>query len=243
MKVLRRAGKHRCVFAGPSLSGHALPSDIHVFPPATRGAVTAAVRAGFTDIGFIDGAVEEAERLPLRELRTALHTPGITVLGGASLGAVRAAQLDSMGMRGIGRVFRLFRRGRLTDSDEVYVLHAPGALRYRNLTLPLVNIRYTLRTLRKSGHITNAEEQTLLRIVRDVPWFDRDRHSITAAAYRTCGSARSARVMQAFDRMYRDIKQEDALAVVAHLMSREAADRAGTQFGCPRPRLLNARRA
>jgi hypothetical protein len=205
------------VFAGPSLSGHSLPADIEAFPPATRGALTAALRSGYTNIGFIDGAVEESERLPLRELREALATPGMTLLGGASMGAVRAAQLASEGMRGAGRVFRLFSRGSLTDSDEVYVLHAPAGLRYRCLTLPLVNIRYTLRAIRLAGRITRPEEQALITCMRDVPWFDRDRHSLSAAVYAACGSSRSARIMQAFDLMYRDIKREDALSLVSRL--------------------------
>ena len=134
--------RQACIFAGPSLSGHTLPPHIHRLPPATRGALRAAVRSGYTRIGFVDGALEENERLPLREICEALATPGVMLLGGASMGAVCAVQLESEGMRGVGRVFRLLRRGSLIDSDEVYVLHAPAGLHYRCLTIPLVNIRY-----------------------------------------------------------------------------------------------------
>jgi hypothetical protein len=127
------------------------------------------VRSGYTRIGVIDGAVEESERLPLRELREALATPGVTVLGGASMGAVRAVQLESAGMQGVGRVFRLFRRGVLTDADEVYVLHAPATLHYRSLTLPLVNIRHTLRAMRLARRLSAAEERAIVSYMRDVP--------------------------------------------------------------------------
>jgi hypothetical protein len=133
------------------------------------------------------------------------------------MGAVRAAQLESEGMHGLGRVFRLFRRGSLADSDEVYLLHAPAALHYRCLTMPLVNIRYTLRTMRLAGGLSRAEEQALVAYMRDVPWFDRDRHSLAAAIYATCGSSRCARTLQAFDSMYRDVKREDALSLVSRL--------------------------
>jgi hypothetical protein len=179
--------------------------------------LSAAVRSGYTRIGFADGAIEESERLPLRELREALATPGVVVVGGASMGAVRAAQLDSEGMHGVGRVFRLFRRGSLTDSDEVYVLHAPAALHYRCLTLPLVNIRYTLRAMRLAHRLTSAEERALVGYIRDVPWFDRDRHMLSAAVYETCGRSRAAQIMQAFDLCYRDVKREDALSLVSRL--------------------------
>jgi TfuA protein len=218
-KSLNKRIKRACVFAGPSLVGHTLPSNIERLPPATRGALNDAIRSGYTHIGFIDGAVEERERLPLRELRKALATPEVMVLGGASMGAVRAVQLESDGMRGHGRVFRLFRRGSLTDSDEVYVLHAPATLHYRCLTIPLVNIRYTVRAMRLAGHLSREEEHALIKYMRDVPWFDRDRHSLSAATFAMCGSSRSARVMQAFDLLYRDIKREDALSLVARLHS------------------------
>ena len=157
-RTVKKAIGHACVFAGPSLAGQTLPPNIQTLPPATRGALTAAIRSGYTRIALIDGAVEGNEGLPLRELREALATPGVTVLGGASMGAIRAVQLACDGMRGHGRVFRLFRRGSLTDRDEVYVLHAPGTLHYRCLTIPLVNIRYTFRALRLADRLSRGEE-------------------------------------------------------------------------------------
>ena len=202
-----------CVFGGPSLSGHAHPDGVDIYPPLVRGGLAAAVSAGYGVIGFIDGAVEQPDRVPRSELRAALAHPGVLLLGGASMGAVRAAQLERAGMRGVGRVFRLLRRGSLSDSDEVFVLHAPESLRYRPLTIALVNIRFTMRGLCRAGHITAAEEQALVAYMRDVPWFDRDRHALSAAVYRTCGGSRSARVLQSFDRLYRDVKHEDAVAV------------------------------
>ena len=217
-----RSLKSRCIFAGPSLAGKALPDDLESFPPATRGAVLAAVRSGYSRIGLVDGAVEKDERVPLPELREALAVPGVTVLGAASMGAMWAAQLESEGMRGVGRVFRLFRNGSVTDSNEVYVLHAPAALRYRCLTLPLVNIRYTLRALRLAGHVMRAEEHALTAYMRDVPWLDRDRHSVAAAVYAACGSSRCTRIMQSFDLAYRDIKYEDAMSLVSQLRSQHA---------------------
>jgi hypothetical protein len=216
--------RQTCVFAGPSLSGRTLPRHIHRLPPAARGALRSAVRSGYTRIGFVDGALEENERLPLREIREALVTPGVTLVGGASMGAIRAVQLESEGMRGVGRVFRLLRRRSLVDSDEVYVLHAPAGLHYRCLTIPLVNIRYTLRAMRLAGHISPADEQQLVMRMGSVPWFDRDRHSLCGAAYATCGSVRSDRIMQAFDVMYRDIKQADALSVVATLIDQDMSN-------------------
>ena len=220
-----------CVFCGPSMSGHERPRDVDLYPPATRGSLLEAISAGYTVLGFIDGALESPDVVPLAELRQALATPGLRLIGGASMGAVRAVQLEAAGMQGAGRIFRLFRRGYLSDSDEVYVLHAPGALRYRPLTLPLVNIRYTLRRMRRRGYITAIDEDALVAYMRDVPWFDRDRQSLSAAVYTTCGSSRRTQVVHWFDRMYWDAKHDDAMSVISavhkHVSAVQRSDVAG----------------
>jgi len=232
-----------CIFAGPSLSRLERPEGIDLFPPATRGSIREAVGAGYRVIGFIDGAVDPKERVSLAELRDALARRAVRLIGGASMGAIRAVQLDTLGMLGIGRVFRLFRRGSLSDADEVLVLHAPAALRFRPLTLPLVNIRYTLQRMRTAEHITPADEAGVIAHLSDVPWFDRDRQSLSAAVYRTCGSARSARVVQWFDRLYRDVKQEDAIGVVSAVRRHMHSSQRSRAIGAVGDRPFAVRRA
>jgi hypothetical protein len=183
----------------------------------------AAVESGYSRIGLVDGAIDEHERLPAAELKEALAVPGVTIMGAASTGAVRATELERQGMRGVGRVFRLFRRGYLRDTDEVYVLHAPAALHYRCLTMPLVNIRCTLRAMRIARFLSRAEEDSAIGYMREVPWFDRDRHALAAMIHAACGSARCARAMQAFESMYRDVKREDAMSLLAALRQCRAA--------------------
>jgi hypothetical protein len=208
-----------CAFAGPSLCGLDVPVGVRLFPPATRGALADAVRDGYTRLGFIDGAVDGGQQVPLREIRDVLGRPDVQVYGAASFGAIRAVQLAGCGMRGIGRVYRLFRRGSLADSDEVFALHAPAGLRYRCLTLPLVNIRYTLRAMRRRGHVTRADEHSIVQYLHDVPWFDRDRRSVCAAVYAVCGSGRSKRIMHAFDSLFHDVKRADAAALLSVLVN------------------------
>jgi hypothetical protein len=230
-RCLTARALHTCVFAGPSTAGHT-PDGFQLRPPATRGALIDAVRCGYTRLAFIDGAIEHSEQVPLRELREVLAIPGVQVFGAASMGAVRAVQLAHCGMHGAGRVYRLFRRGILNDSDEVFLLHAPAALRYRPLTLPLVNIRYTLRSLRRDGQLSDVEERAIAAYMREVPWFDRDKCSVIAAVFAVCGSTRRARVMKAFESRYRDVKREDALSLLASLKAGTEADVGVARIGC-----------
>ncbi len=71
--------------------------------------------------------------------------------------------------------------------------------------------------MRRAGHIDRADEQAIVAYMRQVPWFDRDRHSLSAAIYETCAQLRPAGLMQAFESTYRDVKREDALLVVSAL--------------------------
>jgi hypothetical protein len=209
--------KRACVFVGPSLADRAELPGVDLLPPATRGTVAAALQAGYTRIGIVDGAIEGASRLTLRELRSALRLPDVELVGGASVGAIRAAQLQAAGMRGIGRVFRLLRRRSITEVEDIYVVHASAALQYRRLSLPLINIHYTLRAMRRRGHLSAVEEHGIARYMRAVPWFDRSRHYLAAAVHETCARSNHGRIMQTFERSYRDIRREDALAVASAL--------------------------
>ena len=228
-RCLTHRAPRTCVFAGPSTAGHAI-DGFQLRPPATRGTLIDAVRSGFTRLALIDGAIDHADQVPLRELRQVLAMPGVQVFGAASMGAVRAVQLADCGMRGTGRVFRLFPRGILTDRDEVFLLHAPAALRYRALTLPLVNIRYTLRSMRRHGELSAAEERSLAAYMREVPWFDRDNRSVIAAVFTVCGSTRRSRVMKAFESAYRDVKREDALSLLSMLKGKMEPDRGAARI-------------
>ena len=69
---------------------------------------------------------------------------GCTVLGAASMGAIRAAELHEFGMVGIGAIFEDFVAGRITRDDEVAIEHGPAELGYPVLSEALVNIRYSL---------------------------------------------------------------------------------------------------
>jgi hypothetical protein len=183
-----------------------------------RGSIDYAIRAGYRRIGIIDGAID-SDAVALDEIGQALSVPEIEVFGGASIGALRAARLCARGMRGVGRVYRLFRRRILTNPEEVYVLHAPAALRYRALTLPLVNVRFTLRSMRRMGCMSTCEEHDTLAQLAEVPWFDRDRQSLSAAISAACTARRSALMCRRFDSLYRDVKREDALLMLARLQA------------------------
>ncbi|MBB5666481.1 hypothetical protein GGE68_004712 [Rhizobium leguminosarum] len=142
----------KIIFAGPSLPDAASLAGeaVRVLPPATQGDVLAQVEQGANVIGLIDGGFEYAAPVWHKEILHALSL-GVTVLGAASMGALRAAECHPFGMIGIGRIFEDYRTGRLVDDAAVALMHAPSALGSKPLTIPLVNVGATLDAMADSG--------------------------------------------------------------------------------------------
>src|SRR5690348_7830328 len=106
------------VFVGPTLSRHpVLASKAFAWrPPATEGDVYRAAMKRPEAIALIDGQFENVPSVWHKEILWAL-SQGIAVFGAASMGALRAAELDRFGMIGVGAVYEAFRDGRLGDDD------------------------------------------------------------------------------------------------------------------------------
>ena len=114
------------IFAGPSLPPDARPDlglNIDWLPPVRQGDLYRVALRRPAVIGVIDGYFEVTPTVWHKEILWAM-TQGIHVFGAASIGALRAAELDVFGMKGIGRIYEDFRDGVLLDDDEVAVLQA-----------------------------------------------------------------------------------------------------------------------
>ncbi len=104
-----------------------------------------------------------------------LMAEGFRVIGAASMGALRAAELAPLGMLGVGHIFAAYRQGRLFADDEVAVLHAPAELGWRPLTEAMVDIRATLAAAARAGVISLATARWLRKTAiaenfRDRSW-------------------------------------------------------------------------
>lgn len=144
---------HRIVvFLGPSLPADEASAilDAEYRPPASQGDVYRVLAAGVDTIVLIDGVFHNTPSVWQRELLDALED-GITVVGGASMGAIRAAELESFGMQGSGTVFRWYRDGVIDGDDEVALRHSDADHGFRALSEPLVNIRATLAAAVSEG--------------------------------------------------------------------------------------------
>jgi len=69
---------------------------------------------------LIDGQFEDRPAVRHKEILWAM-AQGIVVIGAASMGALRAAELSEFGMIGVGLIYRWYRRWRLAPDDAVAV--------------------------------------------------------------------------------------------------------------------------
>jgi hypothetical protein len=133
------------VFVGPSLSqaeGAAKLPGATFYGPAQLGDLCRASQAGHRTLVLIDGVFEQVPAVWHKEILLVIEQ-GVQVIGASSMGALRAAELHTMGMHGVGWVFEQYRDG-LEDDDEVALVHADSSFAFAPLSLPLINLRYLL---------------------------------------------------------------------------------------------------
>jgi hypothetical protein len=165
------------VFTGPTLSPEEARAvwATNYLPPAAHGDVYRVALRRPTAIGIIDGYFEGVPSVWHKEILWAM-SQGIHVFGSASMGALRAAELDRFGMEGVGDVYQAYRDGVLEDDDEVAVVHGPLELGYRAATEAMVNIRHTLAKAAGTGILRADTRDALIRIAKSLFYKDRDWH-------------------------------------------------------------------
>ncbi|TKD03365.1 TfuA-like protein [Polyangium fumosum] len=162
------------IFTGPTLSAAEGKQwlDATFLPPAAQGDVYLAAREKPVAIGIIDGYFERVPSVSHKEILWAM-AQGVHVLGAASMGALRAAELSFFGMAGVGAIYEAYARSELDADDEVAVAHALAEDGYRPLNEAMVNIRATLRAAERAGVIPTETRARLEAIAHATFYPDR----------------------------------------------------------------------
>jgi hypothetical protein len=212
------------VFSGPTLPHRditaMLPGAI-CLPPAVQGSILAAtLQFAPAAILLIDGGFQSEPAVRHNEILWAISR-GVHVLGAASMGALRAAELHPH-MTGYGLIYRWYRRCMLAPDDAVAVLHGPAELGYLPLTEAGIDLRMTIAHARRRGVLSHESAKRLGDAVRRLNFRNRlletcvdDAGLCTSAKERgeLIASLRSLRVPQ---------KQADAMTAIKNLASGHA---------------------
>ena len=203
------------VFLGPSLDKKAaeeiLPATYLL--PAKRGDLAAAVRGGSDIICLIDGVFHQESAVAHREILFALKS-GVRVIGASSMGALRAAEMDTLGMEGVGEIYRLYKTGELVSDDEVALVFDPAS--GLSLSEPLINIRCTLKKAERVGVITPDSHSALLNATRSLFYPQRTYPAIVSAAGNTLDERTRERFLAWVEKNSCDQKRKDAIAALQY---------------------------
>ncbi|MBV8370845.1 MAG: hypothetical protein JO036_18175 [Candidatus Eremiobacteraeota bacterium] len=210
------------IFAGPSLDRAARDRcAAEYLPPAAQGDVYKAALRRPNAIGIIDGLFEGVPSVWHKEILWAM-SQGIHVVGAASMGALRAAELAPFGMVGIGRVFEQFRDGVLEDDDEVAVLHGDAASGYRPFTEAMVDLRAAVASAVAEGIVPAASADRFVAAAKRLHYRDRTKRAALERAREAGIPERDVAVLDPYLSAHRvSQKREDALALVTYMAARE----------------------
>lgn len=208
------------VWLGPScprrLAREALP-EAEFRPPIRHGDVWRALeeRRRPRVLVVIDGVFEQIPAVWHKELLEAL-AEGLHVLGAASMGALRAAELHAFGMVGVGRIFEKFRDGVWLDDDEVALMHGPAEAGYPNLSLPMANVRATLDAAEAAQVLEAEAAQRIAGAAKRIFHADRTWGAVDAASAEAGVATKTLDIFRAWRSQGAvDQKRADALEALA----------------------------
>lgn len=162
------------VFLGPSLKIDEARKilDADYYPPISKGDIYRIMASGVETIILIDGVLHRERGVWQREICDAINA-GIKVYGASGVGALRAAELQTFGMKGCGTIFEWYRDGIIDGDDEICLTYGDATDNFRPLSEPLVNIRYTLLNAVKDGFLTTEQAEELISFAKKLYYPDR----------------------------------------------------------------------
>lgn len=162
------------VFAGPSLTAadKAAFPDIRFVAPAMQGDVLRVISRRPPAIGIIDGFFGDCLAVHQKEILEAM-AEGIPVVGGASMGALRAAELHGFGMRGVGVVFRAYVNGVIESDADVAVAHGPAELDFVATSISMIDVRATIAAIRRRRLVSDDILEQVLSAAASIHFTER----------------------------------------------------------------------
>ena len=160
------------VFIGPSLD---IEKARKIFnadyrPPAKKGDFLSLLSCINDDdriiIGLVDGLfLQDYPPSPI-EVFQLLVKKNMLVLGGASLGALRAVELEKYGMVGIGKIFELYKKNKIAADDEVAVTFAAENQQLQSEAM--IDIRYNLFIALSKGVIDKNTKRAAVKVAKSI---------------------------------------------------------------------------
>jgi hypothetical protein len=202
------------VYIGPSLS----PDEANKIlkaeyrPPVARGDIMNVLKDNPDIIVIIDGVFHKEPAVSHKEILGAIKKD-ITVVGGASMGALRASELDDFGMIGVGQVYEDYRSGIVESDDDVAVVINPETL--EQLSEALINMNYNFKAAKDEGIVNEEEFKSLIKTAKSIYYPKRTYDKVFKDS-----NLKTEKIKQLYKFLQEkrvDIKKEDAVLVLKYV--------------------------
>ena len=124
--------------------------------PIQRGDLGQALKEHPDIIAIIDGVFHQSSAVGHKEILNVIKS-GVKVYGASSMGALRASELDTLGMTGIGYVYTQYATGEVDSDDDVAVMLDSESL--EALSVPLINMKYVFTNAVTAGIISEDDRK------------------------------------------------------------------------------------
>ncbi|WP_407423704.1 TfuA-related McrA-glycine thioamidation protein [Methanobrevibacter sp.] len=172
--------------------------------PIQRGDLNLALKEHPDIIGIIDGVFHQNSAVGHKEILNVMNS-GIKVFGSSSMGALRASELDTLGMTGIGYVYNQYASGEVESDDDVAVMLDSETL--QALSEPLINMKYIFENAVSENILTEKEKDDLLSIAKKT-YYPKRNYAQTLSESNLDNNKKDQLIN--FIRESKDIKKEDA---------------------------------
>ena len=210
------------IFVGPSLDVKKARKifDADYRPPAKKGDLIGLLSdskdADSMIVGLIDGLfLQDYPPTPI-EVYQLVRKRNTLVLGAASIGALRAVELEKFGMVGIGKIFELFKLRKFTADDEVAVTFNEETQHLQSEAM--IDIRYNLLIAFKKGVIDENARRITAKVAKSMYFPDRNYADIINETERQFPHlSASMKLLRSFiSKNRRSLKEKDAVRLVVH---------------------------
>ena len=179
--------------------------------PIKRGDLGHDIKENPDIIGIIDGVFHQNSSVGHKEILNVINK-GITVVGASSMGALRASELDTLGMTGIGYVYEQYATGKVASDDDVAVMLDSETL--EALSEPLINMEYVFENAVSENIMTENQKDELIKIAKST-FYPKRNYSQTLNSSSLDDETKSKLID--FIRRSVDIKKEDAKELITYI--------------------------
>ncbi len=179
--------------------------------PIKRGDLGHDIKENPDIIGIIDGVFHQNSAVGHREILNVMKN-GVTVFGASSMGALRASELDSLGMIGVGYCYNQYASGAIDSDDDVAVMLDSETL--EALSVPLISMNYVFTNAVCENVISEDEKEELIQIAKST-FYPKRNYAQTLSKSSLNDEAKENLID--FIRTSDNIKKEDAKELLKHI--------------------------